>query len=187
MTLNRSKHSSRTGPVPWQSSLRSTALKPAIIATTCGERIDTWTAPLHQLFEKANEHDPTIRTVGVGDGGNEIGMGTIQWEELKRRSTRPEAAYTACRIATDWNIVAGTSNWGGFGLAAAIVSLGDRGRALSTMNEEFHRTMLERMVREGPAVDGVTRRQEPTVDGLPFDTYIETWVGICRLMESATT
>jgi hypothetical protein len=27
-------------------------------------------------------------------------------------------------------------------------------------------------------VDGVTRRREPTVDGLPFLTYIQPWAAI---------
>ena len=38
------------------------------------------------------------------------------------------------------------------------------------------------MVAEGPAVDGITRRQAATVDGLPFATYIQSWVGIRRLL-----
>ena len=34
------------------------------------------------------------------------------------------------------------------------------------------------MVEHGPAVDGVTRRREATVDGLPFLTYIQPWAAI---------
>jgi hypothetical protein len=30
-------------------------------------------------------------------------------------------------------------------------------------------------VNDGPAVDGVTREQTATVDGLPFLTYIQPW------------
>ncbi|NOX55607.1 MAG: hypothetical protein GXP27_14445, partial [Planctomycetes bacterium] len=40
--------------------------------------------------------------------------------------------------------------------------------------------LLERMVEDGPCVDGATGRQEPTVDGLPFITYIQAWEGICE-------
>ena len=39
-------------------------------------------------------------------------------------------------------------------------------------------TVLEAMVEHGPAVDGVTKRREPTVDGLPFLTYIQPWEAI---------
>jgi hypothetical protein len=38
------------------------------------------------------------------------------------------------------------------------------------------------MVAEGPAIDGMTRRREATVDGLPFATYIQSWLGIRRLL-----
>jgi hypothetical protein len=31
------------------------------------------------------------------------------------------------------------------------------------------------LVQQRPAVDGVTRQQTPTVDGLEFATYIEPW------------
>jgi hypothetical protein len=36
------------------------------------------------------------------------------------------------------------------------------------------------MVREGPAVDGVSRRFEPTVDGLPLLTFLEPLRAIRR-------
>jgi hypothetical protein len=38
------------------------------------------------------------------------------------------------------------------------------------------------MVAAGPAVDGVTRKREATIDGLPFETYIQPWDGIRRLL-----
>ncbi len=34
------------------------------------------------------------------------------------------------------------------------------------------------MVATGPAVDGVTRRREATVDGLMFGNYIQPWAAI---------
>jgi len=109
-------------------------------------------------------------------------MGVIPWEDLVRRLPRKEAACTPCRIATDWNIIAGTSNWGGFALAAATLACAGRNDVLAPLDAEFHRNLLERMVAEGPAIDGITRRPEPTVDGLPFATYIQTWLEIRRLM-----
>lgn len=147
-----------------------------------GTVIDGSTAPLHALFEVGPRHLTNLRTIGIGDGGNEIGMGSILWEDLVRRMPRAETACIPCRIATDWNIVAGTSNWGGFALAAATLSLVGRLSALEPMDADYHRNILERMVADGPAVDGITRRREPTVDGLPFTTYIQTWLGMRRLM-----
>lgn len=56
-----------------------------------GVCIDEWTAPLHRLFETARS-DGQIKTIGIGDGGNEIGMGSIPWWELARRLPEPHGA-----------------------------------------------------------------------------------------------
>ena len=145
-----------------------------------GECIDEHTAPLHRLFELAS-HRADIRTIGIGDGGNEIGMGSLPWHELHRRLNGP-AARVACRIATDWTIVAGVSNWGGQALAAATLLLTDNTRAARDWTTRQQQLLLECLVTHGPAVDGITRLPEPTVDGLPFLTYIQPWAGLRRLM-----
>ena len=146
-----------------------------------GECIDTHTAPLHRLFELAATRGD-IRTIGIGDGGNEIGMGSIPWWELHRRLSGPHAARVPCRIATDWTIVAGVSNWGGQALAAAVLSLTHNTNAARDWTANQQLQLLERLVTEGPAVDGITRLREPTVDGLPFLTYTQPWEGLRRLM-----
>jgi D-glutamate cyclase len=173
----------RSGPAPLAEFLASV---PPDDRDHChnarGKIIDDWTAPLHRLFEIGPRRKDGLCTIGIGDGGNEIGMGCVPWEDLAHRLPRPEAARTCCRIATDWNIIAGTSNWGGFALAAATLSLANRTEALVAMDEAYHRHILETMVAEGPALDGMIRRFEPTVDGLPFTTYIQTWLGIRRLL-----
>jgi D-glutamate cyclase len=147
-----------------------------------GRPIDDSTAPLHVLFEQALQRRPALETIGIGDGGNEIGMGCIPWEELARRIRGAPAAWIPCRITTDWNVIAGTSNWGAFALAAATLLLMNRVDALRSLDEEFNRRVLQQMVTEGPAIDGMTRRREPTVDGLPFSTYIQSWLGIRRVL-----
>ena len=145
-----------------------------------GTVIDAWTGPLHRLFEESA--DAGVRTVGIGDGGNEIGMGRIAWEELRRRLPGEQGALIPCRIATDWTIVAGTSNWGAAALAAAAATWRGRADILQPWDCEQQRAVLQAMVERGPAVDGITRRQEATVDGLPFLTYIQPWEGMRRLL-----
>lgn len=147
-----------------------------------GVPIDEWSAPLYRLFERNAKSGSRPSTIGIGDGGNEIGMGAVPWEELVRRLPRQEGAAIPCRIATDWNIIAGTSNWGAFALAAATLFLAGRADALGPIDAAFHRKVLERMAAEGPAVDGMTQRFEATVDGLPFATYIQPWLEIRRLI-----
>src|SRR5438552_3638206 len=34
-------------------------------------------SPAHRLIEYVVEHFPDVKTIGIGDGGNEIGMGKI--------------------------------------------------------------------------------------------------------------
>ena len=149
-----------------------------------GVCIDAHTAPLHLLFEQLPQFHPTARTIGIGDGGNEIGMGAIPWAELRHRLTGEQAGRVPCRIPCDFNIVAGTSNWGAMALAAGVCLLRDRLDVLRPWTQERHRVWLEQLVANGPAVDGVTGRREATVDGLPFLTYIQPWEGILRRVTS---
>lgn len=145
-----------------------------------GVCIDAHTAPLHLLFERLPQFHSTARTIGVGDGGNEIGMGAIPWSELRRRLSGEQAGRVPCRIACDFNIVAGTSNWGAMALAAGACLLRNRLDVLQPWTQERHHAWLEDLVANGPAVDGVTGRREATVDGLPFLTYIQPWEGFRR-------
>lgn len=147
-----------------------------------GEIIDQHTAPLHRLFELRPQHRPSVKTIGIGDGGNEIGMGAIPWEELVRRLNGEHSARIPCRIAADWNIVAGTSNWGGYALAAATLVLCGQIELLRRYNFDQQERLLKHIVGHGPAVDGVTRLREPTVDGLPYLTYIQPWLGMRHLL-----
>jgi hypothetical protein len=46
---------------------------------------------------------------------------------------------------------------------------------------ESQRALIETLVREGGAVDGVSRRREATVDGLPLETYLQILAGVRQL------
>jgi len=143
-----------------------------------GENIDRFAGDLHCLFEEIPAIQSDIRTIGIGDGANEIGMGAVPWEELERRLSGEQSARVPCRITTDWNVVAGTSNWGGYALAAAVALLRSQISVIAPFDSRQQQTVLEAMVEHGPAVDGVTKRREATVDGLPFLTYIQPWEAI---------
>jgi len=147
-----------------------------------GEMIDEHTASLHVLFEQLDTYHPAAVSIGIGDGGNEIGMGSIPWEEISRRLEGERAKRIPCRIATRWNIIAGTSNWGGCALAAATLLLRGAVQQIAPYTREHQQQVLQTLVAEGCIVDGVTRRCECTVDGLPFLTYIQPWDGMRRLL-----
>ena len=145
-----------------------------------GETITDFTGGVHRFFEWVQKYRPSVKTIAIGDGGNEIGMGCLMWEDIARRLLGPHAAKIACRVATDWNIIAGTSNWGGYALAAAVLADHDRLDVLEAWTCEAEERLLESFVADGPMVDGATRLSEATVDGLPFITYIQPWAAIRR-------
>jgi hypothetical protein len=141
-----------------------------------GVSVAAWNRPIDELFVvcggrgsvrpplggKRDRARPV--TIGVGDGGNEIGMGTV-----RARLTRmgPLMARIAATISTDHLVVAGVSNWGAYGIAAA---LGRCAKRALLHAPETERRLIEACVKAG-AVDGRTRRPEPTVDGLDLEVH----------------
>jgi len=81
-----------------------------------GEEISTYTARLDLLF------DPAIPSLGIGDGGNEIGMGKL----ARVIPTIPGLPAEPCITATSELVVASTSNWGAYGVTAALSALARR-------------------------------------------------------------
>lgn len=129
-----------------------------------GRDMSDFTRPAHLLFENAGR---PWRTIGIGDGGNEIGMGRIPWEVIHRNI--PDGGLVACRVPTDHLIIAGVSNWGACALAAGVLLLrGVRGNP-ELFDAALEQWLLETMIREGPLIDGVTGERTATVDGLPFE------------------
>lgn len=146
-----------------------------------GVSIARTTAPLHVLFECAAHASGSANrpfTIGVLDGGNEIGSGSIPWRTLRAAIARGPAAVTACRIPTDAAILAGVSNWGAYALGAAVARSAGKQPFLASWTAEKQRAVLEAMVRDGGAVDGVTKRREAAVDGLPLDEYLAVFAEI---------
>ena len=128
-----------------------------------GVSVAAWNAPLDELFLR-HAKKPRPITIGIGDGGNEIGMGSAL-----RRIARLDAlrARIATVVRADHLVVAGVSNWGGYGVVAALGRL----TGLDLLHSpELERRLIEACVAVG-ACDGVTRRREPTVDSLGADTH----------------
>jgi len=121
-----------------------------------------------------------IPTIGIGDHGNEIGFGLIE-DVVRKTVPRGDICQCACgqgmasAIATDVVIPASISNWGAYGIEAALAILkGDPNLLHDTGTE---RAMLHACVMAG-AVDGVTSRQILAVDG----TNAESQVAIIALL-----
>jgi hypothetical protein len=139
--------------------------------TMNGRDITAEMAPAHLLFEAAKGSMPPITTIGIGDGGNEIGMGKLDWEIV--RHNIPNGGTVACRVATDYLIVSGVSNWGAYGLAGGVRHLLRAPPDKNLFDPDVEREVLREMVENGPLVDGVTGKARVTVDGLPFERYVE--------------
>ena len=119
--------------------------------------------------------------IGIGDGGNEIGMGKIPHDIVAR--TIPNGDLIHCRVPTDHLIVAGVSNWGAYALAAGIFVLKGIKPPPDLFDPDREREILEVMVREGPLVDGVTGKQTATVDGLSWEEYAKPLIRLREILQ----
>ena len=108
------------------------------------------TARLDYLF------DSDVPSVGIGDGGNEIGMGNLA-EVIPTVDSLPD--YPAVN-QVDRLIIASVSNWGGYGLVAALSRISGKNLLPSVESET---AMLHGMIELG-VVDGTTGDVVPTVD-----------------------
>jgi hypothetical protein len=122
-------------------------------------------ANAHLLAERAKAAG--VFTVGIADGGNEIGCGLIldavgNIQPFGRVSKNPDDGGIATVTTTDVLVFAAISNWGAYGVAAALAGL--LGRVDVLHDTETERRMLERCVDAG-AMDGVEARQVTLVDG----------------------
>ena len=141
-----------------------------------GESVGEWNGPLDELFLQAPRR---VVTVGVGDGGNEIGMGTLR-ARLARAGAR--LGKVASVVPARHVVVAGVSNWGAYGIVVELARLSKR-PLLHTAEEE--RCMIRACVAAG-AVDGITRKREATVDALPLEAHAGM-VELMRLIQESTS
>ena len=131
-----------------------------------GQDISQYNARLDYLF---SDHP---NTVGIGDGGNEIGMGNF----ASVITTVPSLVKIPCITTTTKAIISSVSNWGGYGLVAAI-SMREGRNLLPSLQEE--QELIKRTADMG-AVDGMSGKSEYRVDGFTLDENSET---VARLHE----
>lgn len=118
--------------------------------------ISEWTAPLDALADEAAGLG--IHTIGIGDGGNEAGMGNFYAELC---ALLP--GYAACLsvVRAEFALTADVSNWGAYALAEALSFVWGVRRGIEPGEET---KMLEAAARAG-AADGISGRCETSVDG----------------------
>ena len=131
-----------------------------------GEDIGAFAAALDRIFTAG-----PWRTIAIGDGGNEVGMGALPDGLIAR--TMPLGATIACVTPADFLVTAGVSHWGAYGLIAglAIHEAAWRKTLLACLDPAIDQRILDTLVRRGPAVDGVTLGPTPTIDGLDLTVH----------------
>lgn len=139
--------------------------------------------PIDDLFLAARKI-PGISSTGVGDGGNELGMGKVK-EAVKSHIRNGDVI--ACEVEADFAVIAGVSNWGGYALACTLYilnscevhgrylrkttgpsrALGEQNWAQALPSVAKEQKMLGILVRH-KVRSGVSGNVGMEVDGLPF-------------------
>jgi hypothetical protein len=123
-------------------------------------------------------------SVGIGDGGNEIGMGSVA---VAIPMVMPIAGRP-CVTATTRLVIASVSNWGAWGVIAAMSRI-RKENLLPTVREA--RDLLLQTFALG-AVDGTTGKPTETVDGFPVKdndrvlAEMHRWLGRYGIGERAS-
>ncbi len=122
-----------------------------------GFTISSFTAKTDVLFAMAQARG--IATIGIGDLGNELGMGVVA-ADVRRHV--PLGEVIAAKLAADVAVIANISNWGAYAVAAGLA-------ALLANEAVFHDSELElRLIDacvDAGAIDPVGGQARPWVDG----------------------
>ena len=113
--------------------------------------ISEYNAKIDYIFQYASN------TIGIGDGGNEIGMGNLS-EEIKKAEGLPN---NPAATRTDDLIISSCSNWGAYGLICAISEI----KSINLLPKiEEAKNLIIKCVDLG-AVEGLTGEKKYAVDG----------------------
>ena len=135
-----------------------------------GRNMNHIAAKIPGLYDKAKEMG--ILTIGIGDGGNEIGWGIVN-DVIKEKIPYGDKCSCGCgggigdTTVVDVLVAASVSNWGAYGICACLSVLLDN-------HEILHDAKIEsRMLREcidAGGINGPSFLPEPKVDGLSEET-----------------
>ena len=133
-------------------------LWPHVDGTSCGD-----------ARRKAGIREDAV-SVGIGDGGNEVGLGRVAQLDAVA-SLSPGEDFCALGVngalrACDHPLVATVSNWGGSALEAAAHALFPA--ALDDLEEGVERAVLEAICAAG-SVDGKYVERPLSVDGMAWE------------------
>ena len=128
--------------------------------TACMAKVD-------ELVREARSAD--ILTIGIGDGGNEVGMGTIRDAIRSRirygsRCNCPCGGGIAPVQETDLLVTSIVSNWGAYGIAACLAVMS---QDINGLHDEAMELRTLREAADAGLIDGNTGYVDPGADGIP--------------------
>nr|WP_315591554.1 glutamate cyclase domain-containing protein [uncultured Cupriavidus sp.] len=134
-------------------------------------------AHVYQLAAVARSRG--ILSIGIGDGGNEVGFGAVRDEisavhPLRAKCLRGCESGVVTTAATDVVVSASVSNWGAYAVAAALASALAKPELIHS--PELERGLIEATVKAG-ARDGATSLAECAVDGIDWQGHA-SFVGL---------
>ena len=143
-----------------------------------GQDISKYNAKIDYLFLN-HLSDESTKTIGIGDGGNEIGMGNL----ASVIPSIPSLVKLPCITSTTKTIISSVSNWGAYGLLSALSII--RGTNLLPSVED-EKKLIKEMVDLG-AVDGVSGKQDYRVDGFSLDENSNTLIKLHEYIKNHLT
>lgn len=139
-----------------------------------GESIDDMITDSTLLLSEAKKFG--AMTISIGDGGNEMGMGTYHDEVVDHV---PCGEIICAEEGADITLASGVSNWWGWGLSA-LLSLQTGKNLLPSKQEEIE--LLHRVVAAG-GVDGCTKEHTETVDNLSLETHLGVLHAVTEILK----
>jgi len=151
--------------------------------TWSGRRIESGSIPVDAFFRELDASGKL--TVGIGDRGNEIGFGAIRHQlralvPESRRCTCGCDGGTAAITPTRLLYPAAVSNWGAYGLCAAL-SLATGDRSLTLLEAEEERLLNVAAVRG--CRDGLLGAAAFGVDGIEGRTSVRVVAALRALVD----
>lgn len=142
-------------------------------------------AHLHLLAEAL--HSQKLATIGIGDGGNEVGFGRLG-RALEASMALARDCGCGCgggvvnATPVDSLVAASTSNWGAYGVAVAYAMETQSREGLPSLGAV--RTSVEASVKAG-ANDGYSGENVSTVDGTTLEASEAVYALCLELLHQA--
>ena len=129
------------------------------------------TAKIDYLF---SNYYNKINSIGIGDGGNEIGMGNLE------KVIENELTLIPCVVKVNKLVIASVSNWGGYGLSAYLYKLSGKKELFENVWDEV-KSFIKYIVSLN-LVDGVTHENKEKVDGFEINVEKEIIESIAKII-----